>query len=244
MKNIFIVGKNSQDLVSLVTKLGFSLTDKDPQVVISYGGDGTLLSAERKYPGIPKLPIRENSICVKCQEHEEKEVLDRLKDNKLKYAEISKLEAKFLNHHLTALNDLVIRNSLQMHAIRFKVFKNQKPIGPDLVIGDGIVVSTPFGSTGYFKSITKKDFTKGFGLAFNNATQNLKPIFFSQEDKLQFLLTRGPANLSYDNFPQTYPLAAGDKVEIKPSSQKARIYLPQTLKCPNCQLQRNSSPNT
>lgn len=238
MKNILIVGRKSQELVGLVAKFGFSLTDKEPEMIISYGGDGTLLSAERLYPGIPKLPIRENAVCVKCQEHEEEKVLEKLKNNSLKYTEISKLEAKFSNHVPTALNDFVIRNSLQMHAIRFKVFKNQKLVGPDLVIGDGIVASTPFGSTGYFKSITRGNFTKGFGLAFNNATQNLKPIFFDQEDKLQFLLTRGPANLSYDNFSQTYPLEAGDKVEIKPSSQKARIYLPETLKCPTCQLQR------
>ncbi len=222
---VALFGKKSEEIKSLVKSLGF-------EVVITYGGDGTLLSAESTFPSVPKLALRDNSICIKCANHKDENVLKKLKENKLKLTEINKLEASYKGKKILAINDFVIRNSLQMHAIRFKVNASNK-----LIIGDGIVVATSFGSSGYFKSITRKTFTKGFGLAFNNTTGPIKPIYFSQ-GTIKITIVRGPATLTFDNSPDTLELTGGSKITFKPSDQKLRIY-DSSLKCQNCKIKRD-----
>ena len=64
-----------------------------------------------------------------------------------------KLEIIIKGKKILCLNDFVLRNKNPYEAIRFTVNGKEK-------IGDGVVVSTPFGSTAYFNSITKKKFKK------------------------------------------------------------------------------------
>ncbi|MDP3758818.1 MAG: hypothetical protein Q8Q86_03795, partial [Candidatus Daviesbacteria bacterium] len=118
---LLLHGKNAKDIEPLARSLGFEIVTSNPDVVISYGGDGTLLASERLHPGIPKLPIRDNLICKKCPDHDEKVLLQSLLDGKLKLKEYKKLETTFFYRTFTALNDFVIRNAQPMHAIRFQV---------------------------------------------------------------------------------------------------------------------------
>lgn len=232
---LLLFGKNTQELAPLVKSLSFELVEKDPDVVLSYGGDGTLLAAEHNFPNTPKLPIRDSQVCIKCAQHSDEVLLTKLKNNELTLTTYQKLEANFLENRVTALNDIVIRNALPTHAIRFTVKKNGQPVTEDTVIGDGVIAATPFGSTGYFQSITRKTFDQGFGLAFNNPVREISPLFF-QNDIITIEIVRGPATLSFDNSQTIYSLGQKDTVEIKASSQKALIYSPQTLRCPDCKI--------
>lgn len=231
---IQLVGKNAQDIEPLVKGLGFEVVTSNPEVILSYGGDGTLLYAERTYPGIPKLPIRNSLICKKCPKHDEKVLLQNLLNGKLKLKEYKKLETTFLYTTLYALNDFVIRNRYPIHTIRFKI-----PPSERLILGDGIVVSTPFGSTGYFKSITRKTFDNGFGVAFNNITEEVKPLFLKDNDKVTFKLIRGAATLSFDNNPDIFNIDEGSEITFKLSDKTAKIYEADSLRCPNCIVKRD-----
>jgi len=73
---LLLFGKNSEKIKSLVEKFGFEIVTQNPDIIISFGGDGTLLSAEREYPGIKKLPIRDSQFCHKCHHQS---VVDHLK---------------------------------------------------------------------------------------------------------------------------------------------------------------------
>ena len=230
---ILLTGKNIKDMEGLAKSLGFEIVVQNPDVIISYGGDGTLLTSERIYPKIPKLPIRDSSICKKCPSHEEKVLLKKLLEQKLQIKEYQKLETTILYQTFYALNDFVIRNSIPIHAIRFQTTPYDK-----LTIGDGIVISTPFGSTGYFKSITGKTFKDGFGLAFNNTTEKVAPCFFKNEDKVIFKLIRGTATLSFDNNPDLLKVDEGSEIIFKLSDQKAKIYELESLRCPKCVVTR------
>lgn len=234
---ITLFGKKSNQIKTLVESIGFSIVSKNPEAVITYGGDGTLLSAESKFPSIPKLAIRDNSICIKCQNHEDKIVLIKLREGKLKLTKYHKLEGVLEGKKLLAINDFVIRNSLQMHAIRFKVFKNSKQID-SLIIGDGIVLATSFGSTGYFQSITKTNFSRGFGLAFNNTTIDLKAEYFNEKDTIKIVIVRGPATLTSDNNPENFELSGNTEITFNPSGQKMLIY-DSSLSCKNCKVRRD-----
>lgn len=226
---VLLHGRNTKNIASLVKSLGFRVVTISPDVVISYGGDGTLLASERLYPGIPKLPIRDSLVCKKCSEHEEKAVLKALLDGELHLKEYRKLSTKIASRDLHALNDFVIKNANQIHAVRFNINNN-------FFIGDGIVVSTPFGSTGYFNTITGQIFTTGFAVALNNVVGNRSRVIKKDEgSRVDFRLVRGQAILTYDNSPETFPLSEGAKLSFQLSAQVGRIYEPSSLRCPNCQ---------
>jgi len=266
---VILQGKNSKNIEGLLKSLGFEIVTSKPEVIISFGGDGTLLSSERNYPGIPKLPIRNSQFCHKCSDHEDKKLLQNLLAGKLKLKTYQKLQTNLYGKDLLALNDFVVRNEEAIHAIRFKIsindindfvvrneeaihairFKisiNDIPAG--FFIGDGVVIATSFGSTGYFKSIIKESFPadfSGFGLAFNNTTEKTTPIYFDEEDidmdRAGFQLARGKAILTYDNSPDSFHIAEGTSLEFKIADQVAKIYEPTSLRCPNCQVIRTSN---
>lgn len=250
--SVLLTGRNSKDIESLIKSLGFEIVTSKPDVVISYGGDGTLLSSERLYPGIPKLPIRDSLVCKKCPNHDEKFLLQNLLQGKLSLKEYKKIETGIFYRTFTALNDFVIRNAEPMHAIRFQVTPSTPSrrmagsINNELVIGDGIVLSTPFGSTGYFKSITGEDFEKslpagrqGWGLAFNNTTEKIPPLFLKDEDIVIFKLIRGSATLSFDNNPDIFKVDEGSELQFKLSDETTKIYELESLRCPNCKITRD-----
>ena len=116
-----LFGKNSETIAHLVPEYGFEIVHDAPDVIISYGGDGTLLAAERKFPSIPKLPIRDSKVCKKCPLHTTEHLLEKLSKGLIKLDEYPKLEAKIHEAHFFAINDLVIRNSIPIHALWFRV---------------------------------------------------------------------------------------------------------------------------
>lgn len=227
---VLLFGKNKDDIMELVKNSGFELVDKDPDVIISFGGDGTLLSAERVHPAVPKLPIRNSQFCHKCPRHQDKQVLQDLLQGILALKEYKKLHTNLHGSDLYALNDFVIRNEQPIHAIRFS-------LDHAFYIGDGIVVATPFGSTAYFKSVTGESFNEGFGVAFNNTTAKVNPLYLTDDKNVVFSLIRGEARLSFDNNPDVLQISEGTEVTFNLSNQVARIY-ESSLRCPNCQVIR------
>lgn len=236
---ILLYGKNAKDLLTVAKSTDLDVVEDRPDVIISYGGDGTLLASERKYPGIPKLPIRDSTVCKKCAMHCSEILLRSLAKNNLSLQSYPKLLATTEATKYQAFNDIVLRNSYPIHALRFRVTINALAIGEDVIIGDGLVAATTFGATGYFQSVTRKSFDQNFGLAFNNSTVHLDPLFFTENDIIEVEIIRGPAVLSFDNSPDMTTLQAGSRVTIKASDHKAQIYQLDTLRCPNCIISRD-----
>lgn len=244
---VLLYGRNADQLAEVVKNNGLEIVSESPDVVISYGGDGTLLFSEREYPGIPKLPIRNSQFCIKCSNHQDEKVFKDLVEGQLKLQEYRKLHTNVYGKDLYALNDLVVRNELPTHAIRFKVLTADF-LPSEILIGDGIVVSTPFGSTGYFKSITGKPFTDGFALALNNVVgRSADPTYVDQDeydkedgfDAMGFELVRGKAVLASDNDPNIFHLSEGTKLSFKLSGKIAKIYEDTSLRCPDCKVKRD-----
>ncbi len=222
---IAVYGKTPESKIELLKaakKAGFTYDEKKPDLVISYGGDGTFLWAERKYPGIAKALFRYSKVCKKCHNLPIDHALSLIKKKKYKIITHNKLEARVDKTTLLATNDIVVRNAMPTHAIRFKLEINGKKINEEF-IGDGIVAATPFGSTAYFHSITKKTFEKGIGIAFNNTTVLQKPLLLPEKARVLLTLTRGEAFVVGDNEPRMIVLTPGKSVTIKTSQQKAKL---------------------
>jgi hypothetical protein len=67
-----IHAKREQKAEAVKTKVedhGFLYQPTSPDFIITVGGDGTLLQAERCYPSIPKLPVRDSLRCYRCDRH-------------------------------------------------------------------------------------------------------------------------------------------------------------------------------
>lgn len=228
---IAVTGKNKEDVASLKKNLqmrGYTIETKNPTVVISFGGDGSFLFAEQKYPGVPKIITRNKSICNKCAEEPLENLLSHLEKNQLNIKEYNKLKATIIKKNtknkkieLIATSDVIIRNTEQFHAIRFNLFFDNNQVNSEL-IGDGLVIATPFGSTGYFYSITKKSFTKGIGVALNN-TMTKEKAYKVNNKKITFELKRNKAGISTDNNTKVIPLNPGDKVIIEELKNKTKI---------------------
>jgi len=225
MRKVAIVAKDGSkidDLKKILKKREFEFVTSDPDFVISFGGDGTFLIAERKFPGIPKLIIKDSKTCNKCVGSNKETILDFIKLDAYEVKDEIKLEGSFQGHEFIAINDFIIRNKTLNQAIRLALYIDGNR-HHDEVIGDGLVVSTPFGSTAYFKSIARETFTKGIGLAFNNPVEDHDPIYLTEHQIIKIKLSRGDAQVSYDNEKKVYTLKEGEIMLIRKAYETAKV---------------------
>jgi NAD kinase len=224
MKSYNIVGNNKKSIVSLkklLKRLGFVFNKKKPDMIISLGGDGTFLFCERKFPGVPKLLIKDSQVCSKCQDLKFDEIFMKILLNNYIIINHIKLIATFNKKKYIATNDFIIRNKTPTHAIRFQVTIDHKE--SSTIIGDGVVFSTPFGSTGYHHSITRKKFDKGIGIAYNNTTKEIKHKILHENSIIKMKILRHNAHFGVDNDPKIMTIKEGQTIKIQLSKKVAKV---------------------
>ncbi|MGM5481936.1 MAG: hypothetical protein ACQESF_00595 [Nanobdellota archaeon] len=221
--NIIVMGRNKDKVGQLQKQINNYGNDskKKPDLVISLGGDGTLLRSERIYPGIPKLPVRKKEELLNISGVSKfNEVFRLLNEKRFTIKKYNKIRASIGQNELLAANEISIKNKTIYSALRFSAKINK--IYHKEIIGDGVVISTTFGSTGYFYSITKQSFCKGYGVAFNNTTKDLKPIFLDNP-KITIKIIRNNALVSADNYPGVIELKEGESIDIKGSLENMSL---------------------
>lgn len=214
MKNILLFGDGAEILTETFTKNGYNIVTENPELVVSYGGDGTLLKAEYKYPGIPKLYIKNTRVGKLANQLSNDEVLEKFFRGQYTLEESFKLEAIVNGKKIIAANDLIIHNKDPRYAVRYHVEINKSHYIRD-VIGDGVIVATPLGSRGYYRSITDSYFELGIGIAFNNSTEQADHIVLKTDVVIHVEIVRGPAMCYADNQDEEILLNEGDVVEVK-----------------------------
>lgn len=216
---VLLFGERVQDIRAEFDRHpNLSVVEEDAGVVVCYGGDGTLLAAERKWPGTPKVPIRNSRRGNRCIAHPAPLVIERLADSSLVSTEYMKLECEVhpggqaeSSHCVIAVNEINVHMGRINSAVRFRLWCDDEPYGRDLeIIGDGFVVSTPFGSTAYFNHLTQGIFHAGLGIAFKATTEQTGHLVVHEDTVIRIAITRGPAILGYDNCPDYIPLNQGD----------------------------------
>ncbi|MBU6414978.1 NAD(+)/NADH kinase [Patescibacteria group bacterium] len=215
-------GKEKDAIAPLVQKCGFEIVAEHPDVVVSYGGDGTLMQAEHQFPGIPKIILKNSLVAKKASVLSNEEVLKRVCAGQYRIEEFWKLQASFKNSAWRALNDIVVHNKNPRHAIRYAVSVNGKEIRQN-IIGDGMVAATPFGSSGYYRSITDSFFEIGIGIAFNNSTEQSDHMVLKEDSIITATIMRGPAVVYADNQEHAEDMREGDTLTIQKSSDVAKI---------------------
>lgn len=223
--NVSLYGRKAEELRSLIEEHpSLTLVDSDPDVVVCYGGDGTLLAAELEWPSIPKVPLRNSRRGIRCLSEPAEEVIRRLADDSLIPKEHLKLEctvehseADRADHTLVAINEFCLNKGRTNASVRFRVWFDDKPYGEEAeyeIIGDGFVVSTPFGSTAYFNQITRGVFWSGIGVAFMYTNEQTNHLVVPDDTVVRARITRGPAILAHDNSSEFIELSENDELTI------------------------------
>jgi NAD+ kinase len=208
----------------LLERHEFRIVNKNPDFVLCYGGDGTILFAERKFPLIPKLIIKK-SRAYRKYDYSLKDlgkILVKIKNNKFRIRKEMKLRARYKKYKVMALNEIQVHNKLPTKAIRFSLFVDGKAF--DNLVGDGVIISTPFGSTGYYLAAGGKPFKKGIGVCFNNLYTRAKRNFVAHENaKIEVKIGERGGLLINDNDEKFIELKKNDVVFIEKAKKTAQF---------------------
>ena len=116
-----------------------------PDGVVVLGGDGTMLSAVHRFPGVPLLGLNLGSLgyLASVEEAHFDEAIRALAEGRYRVSCRTALTVRGVN----ALNDVVVSRGVTGHAIRLDFSVDGEPV--TRFVADGLVIATPTGSTAY-----------------------------------------------------------------------------------------------
>lgn len=221
------------ELAKMVSDYNLVSPYADPDFMIVSGGDGSILYAERMYPEIPKITFRKSSVGSMCMYplDDFQMVMNKIMNNEYEIVAYDKLQMddsyifnkKIASEVFVALNEIQLHNRLPTSAVRFSVYADNKVIF-DTSIGDGVIISTPFGSGGYFTSVGGKKFEDKIGIALNNPYNYKRDsVLVNLDSVIKIKILRGTGLMVADNNPNFIYTGEPDEFIIKLYKKKARF---------------------
>ena len=171
---------------------------KKVDIVVVFGGDGTLLNAARKYLNydIPILGINMGNVGFLTDistDNFEKTIKEVL-DGNYKIEERNLVSAKFGNNHLYGLNEVVIHSGSYAQLMRYRLNVNDKVVYEQR--SDGLIIATPTGSTAYALSaggpIIHPSLDVWTILPMLPQSLSSRPFVISTDEKVEMDLFDGP----------------------------------------------------
>lgn len=149
------VGERFKDAGYSISPIGEGGSLEDAALLVTVGGDGTLLRAARLAvnEGVPILGINTGRLGFLTEFDEDDEHIDELPDlleRGLVIEERIALQAQYGGKKFFALNDVVVRKGGISRIVPFGLCLNDEQAAH--IPADGICVATPTGSTAYFLS--------------------------------------------------------------------------------------------
>lgn len=215
------------------------LSTDEAEGILVLGGDGTLLRAARELAecGIPFLGINMGHLgyLAEIEEQNVKAALERLIADDYTIEERMMLSGSvYVNGKMAeqdvALNDIVLNRSGNLRVVDYEVCVNGQYLNS--FTADGIIVSTPTGSTGYSLSaggpIISPTATMLMLTPICPHTLNSRSIVFSGNDRIRIRIGEGrrggrdEACVTFDG-DTCVQMKTGDYVEIRKSEEVTRI---------------------
>jgi NAD+ kinase len=197
-----------------------------------------LLGAQRDYPAIPKLPLRDTVTAPTCPEHPAAMVIEKFLNGQLTLHRAPVLEAVCGDERICGINDLVIRSRQYVSALRYRVTIDGELYAREIV-GDGVCFAGVHGSTAYYRSITRGIFRVGVGLAFCNSTEVVDHLVLPENSVVEVEILRGEALVMADNDPEKLHLTVGEKVTLQQTAEYALVHGLDGFMCPECRYLRH-----
>ncbi|MCQ2522136.1 MAG: NAD(+)/NADH kinase [Lachnospiraceae bacterium] len=207
---------------------------KETECLIALGGDGTMLLAAQKVMGtrIPIIGVNLGHIGY-LSEVEETSLTESLKalcEDKLQVEERMMLSGAVGEKQESALNDVVLSRRGDMQLVGYRVSVNERHLYD--FYADGMIVSTPTGSTGYNLSAGGPIVEPSARLMVLTPvcphTLQSRSIVLSPQDQItiEILPARGDkfleVGLSFDG-KKAITLGEGEKVSICAANEVTRI---------------------
>lgn len=212
---------------------------EDVQCVIVLGGDGTLLQAARDVVDreIPLFGINLGTLgyLAEIEQHNIYPALDRLMSDRFTIERRMMLSGEIFRNGEkiasdVALNDIVISREGALRVVRFNNYVNDTFL--NTYKADGIIISTPTGSTGYSLSAGGPIISPNASMLLMTPlaphTLNTRSIVFSPEDVITVELGEGrdgsveQGMASFDG-DSSVPMITGDRIVISKSKKDTQI---------------------
>lgn len=228
------VFEDENDVLKFAAKI-----KEDVEAIISLGGDGTLIQvsdiAAKK--GIPIIGVNMGNLGYLCEVEKEKafEAIEKLINDEYEIEKRMLLSgemtvASVKMPKVQALNDVVIARKGTLGTISFKVSVNGSALYT--CEADGMIISTPTGSTGYNISAggpIVAPYSHGIILTPICAhSMSLRPIVLSCDDEVTVELNRETSKpdisveVSFDGS-KTCPMNLSDKVTVRKAYTEVKI---------------------
>jgi len=218
-----------KESAKLVNEKGISFDElcKQADILISLGGDGTLISLSReslKYQK-PILGISAGNLgfLTDIKPDECEDFVSKMINKEVRIDKRATLEATYKDETFYAVNDIVISKNMIKTMITVDVHTDDEKI--DSYFGDGVIFSTPTGSTAYNLSANGPilyPFLDAFVITpICSHSLNARPLVVPKELEITCKVSEdGIVILDGQN--DIY-LNSGDSLKIKVSSIKANI---------------------
>ena len=182
----------------LLTKLSHEEFTSKADLIIVFGGDGTLLASARRYLkfNIPILGINMGTVGfltdIKIEDFES--VIKDIIDGNCKIEERNLVSATFNNTTVYGLNEIVIHSGAYTQLMRYRLSVNEKVVYEQR--SDGLIIATPTGSTAYALSaggpIIHPELDVWTILPMLPQSISSRPFVISSNEEVKVNLLRGP----------------------------------------------------
>ena len=182
----------------LLTTLSHEEFTSKADLIIVFGGDGTLLASARRYLkfNIPILGINMGTVGfltdIKIEDFES--VIKDIIDGNCKIEERNLVSATFNNTTVYGLNEIVIHSGAYTQLMRYRLSVNEKVVYEQR--SDGLIIATPTGSTAYALSaggpIIHPELDVWTILPMLPQSISSRPFVISSNEQVKVNLLRGP----------------------------------------------------
>lgn len=211
----------------------------DTECVIVLGGDGTMLHAARLVVAhdLPMVGVNLGTLgfLTEIELTSLYDGLDGLLNDRFHIENRSMLDGKIIHggeqtYHLSALNDVAITRSGFSRIISLKIMVNGKLL--DIYEADGVIISTPTGSTGYNLSAGGPVVCPTADVIMITPicphSLQAKSIVLSQRDEIEIYIEQVRENQLEEAFATfdgqvAQKLSPGDILKVKNSSKMAKV---------------------
>lgn len=220
-----------KDSALMINEVGISLEElcREVDFLVSIGGDGTLISLVRRSFAFNKPVLGINlgtlGFLTDIAFGEVESFLQSLKDERYRIDSRMMINGSASSKNFVAFNDIVISKKSISSMIRIEAQIDGKPFNS--YYGDGVIISTPTGSTAYNLSVggpVVYPLTDAFivtPIAPHSLTQ--RPLVLPADVKIEFTVRdlRG-ATVIVDG-QDIYEIAQNENIKIEIASKKAKL---------------------
>ena len=207
---------------------------KNADLIVAIGGDGTLLSSARKYGSrnVPVVGVNLGNVgfLTDIAPEELTSILKEVLKGKFASEERIFLQASLNNSAKTdlALNEIVVHSRQVAQLIEYELYINDSFVFRQRA--DGIIVSTPTGSTAYSLSGNGPLIHPEVGaislLPMFAHSLNTRPLILKEDSKITIkICKKGASSVSFDSH-KIFRLKTGDIVDISISKAKLTLIHP------------------